>query len=175
MNLPPESNWHKNPEIIDMNVQPIVDGGLQGPCKSYPVIEPVKPVVDEQPKEEENFPINDSLLVGDGCSASALPPPQAPSSVSYPIIDLTDVDLAEASRSSTPLISVPTSSEEISDKDVVEQTLLKELEEMGFKQIDLNKEILRKNEYDLEQSVDDLCGVAEWDPMFELQEMVSYT
>lgn len=28
------------------------------------------------------------------------------------------------------------------------------------------------NEYDLEQSVDDLCGVSEWDPILEeLQEM----
>ncbi|KAJ6882302.1 protein NBR1 [Populus alba x Populus x berolinensis] len=43
---------------------------------------------------------------------------------------------------------------------------------MGFKQVDLNKEILRRNEYDLEQSVDDLCGFAEWDPILEeLQEM----
>lgn len=54
----------------------------------------------------------------------------------------------------------------------VEMSLLQELEEMGFKQVDLNKEILRKNEYDLEQSVDDLCGVAEWDPILEeLKEM----
>ena len=45
---------------------------------------------------------------------------------------------------------------------------------MGFKQVDLNKEILRMNEFDLEKSVDDLCGVAEWDPILEeLQEMVS--
>nr|BAD94926.1 hypothetical protein [Arabidopsis thaliana] len=50
--------------------------------------------------------------------------------------------------------------------------MLKELEEMGFKEIDLNKEILRDNEYNLEQSVDALCGVSEWDPILEeLQEM----
>ena len=63
------------------------------------------------------------------------------------------------------------------DKDAVEQSLLKELEEMGFRQVDLNKEILRMNDYNLEQSVDVLCGVAdaEWDPILEeLQEMVSY-
>ena len=30
------------------------------------------------------------------------------------------------------------------------------------------------NEYDLEKSVDDLCGIAEWDPILEeLQEMVN--
>ncbi|GJN21472.1 hypothetical protein PR202_gb08950 [Eleusine coracana subsp. coracana] len=53
-----------------------------------------------------------------------------------------------------------------------EEKLLKELEEMGFKQVDLNKEILRQNNYNLEQSVDDLCGVNEWDPLLaELEEM----
>ncbi|KAF3436927.1 hypothetical protein FNV43_RR19680 [Rhamnella rubrinervis] len=54
----------------------------------------------------------------------------------------------------------------------VENILLKELAEMGFKQVDLNKEILRLNEYNLEQSLDDLCGVSEWDPILEeLHEM----
>ncbi|WVZ74786.1 hypothetical protein U9M48_022922 [Paspalum notatum var. saurae] len=53
-----------------------------------------------------------------------------------------------------------------------EEKLLRELEEMGFRQIDLNKEILRQNNYNLEQSVDDLCGVNEWDPLLaELEEM----
>ncbi|XP_071728185.1 protein NBR1 homolog [Rutidosis leptorrhynchoides] len=45
-----------------------------------------------------------------------------------------------------------------------EQALLNDLEKMGFKQLDLNKEILKKNNYDLEKSIDDLCGVSsEWD------------
>ncbi|RCV07092.1 hypothetical protein SETIT_1G216500v2 [Setaria italica] len=53
-----------------------------------------------------------------------------------------------------------------------EEKLLRELEEMGFRQIDLNKEILRQNNYNLELSVDDLCGVNEWDPLLaELEEM----
>ncbi|KAI3933170.1 hypothetical protein MKW92_003643 [Papaver armeniacum] len=42
----------------------------------------------------------------------------------------------------------------------VEESLLKELADMGFKEIDLNREILRLNEYNLEQSLDDLCGVS---------------
>ncbi|CAN1136377.1 Protein NBR1 homolog [Linum perenne] len=57
--------------------------------------------------------------------------------------------------------------------DEVEKLLLKNLEEMGFKQINLNKEILRLNQYDLEQSLNDLCGVADWDDstLQELEEM----
>ncbi|KAJ0755152.1 putative PB1 domain, Zinc finger, ZZ-type, UBA-like superfamily, immunoglobulin-like protein [Helianthus annuus] len=61
-------------------------------------------------------------------------------------------------------------SREVSEQQ--EQALVKELEEMGFKQLDLNTEVLRMNDYDLEKSIDDLCGVLEWDPMLdELQEM----
>ncbi|KAK4844679.1 hypothetical protein QYF36_023105 [Acer negundo] len=181
LNLPPESNRSKGPEIIDANVQPIVDGGFQESRNpSYIITEPVEPVVDEQPKKEQeqdmNFPINDSLLVGHNASASAAPPPPTPwasSTVSYPIIDLC-VDEAPADASPATPTAVPTSPEEMDDKDAVEQSLLKELEEMGFRQVDLNKEILRMNEYNLEQSVDVLCGVvdAEWDPILEeLQEM----
>lgn len=177
MNFPPESTRSNGAEIIDVNVRPIVDGGFQEPCNN----EPSKPGVEQPKKEQEmNFPINDSLLVGHGgASASAPPSPlphsQATSTVSYPIIDLTESEVDETPHPAVTFSCLPASSEEIrSDKDAVEQTLLKELEEMGFKQVDLNKEILRMNEYDLEQSVDDLCGVSEWDPILEeLQEMVS--
>jgi len=56
----------------------------------------------------------------------------------------------------------------------VEEALLKELEAMGFKQVDLNKEVLRMTDYNLEQSIDELCGVLDWDPLLEeLHEMVS--
>ncbi|KAH0464396.1 hypothetical protein IEQ34_007182 [Dendrobium chrysotoxum] len=64
-----------------------------------------------------------------------------------------------------PLIDIPSftnpPSDALAEEDMVEQTLLRELEEMGFKQIDLNKEILRQNQYDLEQSLEDLCGFIE--------------
>ncbi|TVU15586.1 hypothetical protein EJB05_39116 [Eragrostis curvula] len=49
----------------------------------------------------------------------------------------------------------------------MEEKLLRELEELGFRQVDLNKEILRQNKYDLEQSVRDLCGICDWDPIVE--------
>lgn len=181
MNVPPESTRSNGAEIIDVNVRPIVDGGFQEPSNSFSVKEPAKPGVEQPKKEQEmNVPLNDSLLVGHGgASASAPPPPlprsEATSTVLYPIIDLAESEADETSHPTVSFTGLPTSSEEIrSDKDAVEQTLLRELEEMGFKQVDLNKEILRMNEYDLEQSVDDLCGVSEWDPILEeLQEMVS--
>ena len=58
------------------------------------------------------------------------------------------------------------------EADSVEMTL-GALESMGFKQRDLNLELLKKNEYDVQRTVDDLVMAAEWDPMLEeLEEMV---
>ncbi|XWS51617.1 hypothetical protein CRYUN_Cryun12cG0192300 [Craigia yunnanensis] len=127
-------------------------------------------------------------IIDQGVSAPAFPRTPS-SSVSYPIIDLSEAAIAGPSELTAPdicrqapppaicvqapstAISVQAPSEEDSEN-AVEQTLLKKLEDMGFKQVDLNKEILRMNEYDLEKSVEDLCGVAEWDPILEeLQEM----
>ncbi|KAJ0531964.1 hypothetical protein HanRHA438_Chr09g0374201 [Helianthus annuus] len=54
-----------------------------------------------------------------------------------------------------------------------EHALVKELEAMRFKNLDLNKEILRMNNYNLDKSIDDLCGILEWDPILdELREMM---
>ncbi|GJN02588.1 hypothetical protein PR202_ga19952 [Eleusine coracana subsp. coracana] len=53
-----------------------------------------------------------------------------------------------------------------------EEKLLRELEELGFGQADLNKEIIRQNKYDLEQSVRDLSSLGDWDPLLgELSEL----
>jgi next to BRCA1 gene 1 protein len=76
-----------------------------------------------------------------------------------------------ASAPASASVSVP--SEPFDRDGETEEKLLRELAEMGFKEVDLNKEILRQNNYNLEQSVDDLCGVNEWDPLLaELEEMV---
>lgn len=116
-----------------------------------------------------DLPNNETLLVAGGKPESATP--EASSPVTDPAVDLSEVDPVA--------ISVPQSSDmedspmlEVNNgTDEVEQTLLKELENMGFTQVDLNKEILRKNEYDLEEALNELCDT-EWDPMLaELQEM----
>lgn len=93
-------------------------------------------------------------------------PASASPSVLYPIIDMNgessikDDDYGKRE------------SDQVRRENEVEETLLKELEAMGFEQVDLNKEVLRANEYDLERSVDDLCGVVGWDPILEeLKEM----
>eukprot|EP01018_Ginkgo_biloba_P010113 Gb_08608 [translate_table: standard] len=74
-----------------------------------------------------------------------------------------------ASKQQKTLLSVGTGASDINE---VEQSLLHELEDMGFNQITLNAELLRKNNYDLQKTVDDLCSAAQWDTILEeLQEM----
>ena len=73
----------------------------------------------------------------------------------------------------TTLPAVATLGETSIGVNSIEQTLLKELEEMGFMETQLNREILRANDYDLEKALNEICGSSEWDPILEeLQEMV---
>ncbi|KAJ6339714.1 hypothetical protein OIU77_007623 [Salix suchowensis] len=172
LNESPKYSGSKCPGVLDMNAQPAVDGCFLEPQSNTSLSEPVAPMVDEQPRSQElKFPIDDALLIGHGVSASA--PPQAmPSSVPalYPVIDISET--VPASTELLPYADASTSSEGVIFENAREKALLKELKEMGFKQVDLNMETLRRNEYDLEQSVDDLCGVSDWDPILEeLQEM----
>jgi len=127
-------------------------------------------VGETQAVEKEN------LLVGE--AHPAIPHGHSPSSSSssFNMVDFPSMPAVEvlSGGSSSTTKDVPVPLQEDIEKNDVEITMLKELEEMGFKEIDLNKEILRDNEYNLEQSVDALCGVSEWDPILEeLQEMVS--
>ncbi|KAL8529962.1 hypothetical protein ACS0TY_007146 [Phlomoides rotata] len=172
LNLPPVGSSLTGTEIITVEPEPMVED-----CQPVVVDNSEKAVEFGKPDadQELKFPINDSLLVGNGASTSACAP------VSYPIIDLSDASYLIPVRTYTPpppppppppsLPSAPVGQSAVEDEaeNEVEEKLLRELEEMGFKQIDLNKEVLRLNKYDLEQAVDDLC---EWDPILdELQEM----
>lgn len=111
--------------------------------------------------EHHNFPTTDEFLVGNRAAVmSSSQCDSSSSSVVYPIVDMSAVAAA--------------SSESVDSCIELESFLLKELEWMGFKQVDLNKQVLRKNGYNVEKSLDDLYGVAEWDPILEeLCEMVS--
>lgn len=144
LNLPPESNnGRTGVGMIDVNVEPL-DNGSSESSSTLTSEESVKSVEFAPSGLTQSMP---------------LPVPIIPAAVVPPTTFSSFIDI--------PSAEVPAT-----DGNRVEQTLLKELEDMGFKQIDLNKEILRQNEYDLEQSVDDLCDYAEWDPLLnELQEM----
>nr|KYP70219.1 hypothetical protein KK1_009430 [Cajanus cajan] len=178
LNIPLDVSGCKGPQVIDINVQPIEDDTfLQTSIPNAP-IEPVNQMVDMEPRLglENESPTNEATFVGPAASAPATS--VAPSSVSYPIIDLAERALAVPPNQQSSNVDVTSTSLGIGGIPTsVEESLLKDLAEMGFKEVDLNKEVLRKNDYDLEQSLDDLCSVdvsviSEWDPILEeLQEM----
>jgi next-to-BRCA1 protein 1 len=94
-------------------------------------------------------------------------------SVPLPVLDLSRGHIA-VSASAPSLVGSETFfvGKETEDRNAVEQTLLHELEDMGFNQTMLNAELLRKHNYDLQKTLDDLCSASEWDPILEeLQEM----
>ncbi|XP_010534154.1 PREDICTED: protein NBR1 homolog [Tarenaya hassleriana] len=167
---------------LNLNASPDEDSSSE-----VSILEALTPIADLKPKVEES-----EAMEKNGLRIGKVPPPishpkHAPSSSSSQIIDLTElIAPAKASHGPSSSKEIPISFDKCKEvsgseqdlltgldgKNDVEQALLKELEEMGFKEIDLNKEILRKNEYNLEQSVDALCGVSDWDPILEeLQEM----
>lgn len=169
LNLPPESNAS---ESIPINVEPIaVDGRLPVPEPFNRPTDLVEPLVVPLPTEDQDFdfPINDTLLV----SSTTAYLDGGHTTVSYPTVNSSALLPVVASLSPpTPPAVVESSTGASGEQDGVEQVLLLELEEMGFNQVNLNKEILRMNDFNLEQSVDALCGVSEWDPLLEeLQEM----
>ncbi|PSR95895.1 hypothetical protein CEY00_Acc22029 [Actinidia chinensis var. chinensis] len=172
LNLPPDSSGITGPEMGSVEVEPMLEeDSLYKPTTNSGMVEDfVGLIVNDRPLDQDlNFPVNDTLLVGGVSNSATL---EAPTSVTYPVIDLSEVAPVVLSRAPSPSAELPASAPGASENNDVEQSRLRELEEMGFKQVDLNKEILRMNEFDLEKSVDDLCGVAEWDPILEeLQEM----
>lgn len=149
LNFPPSSNI-----IADSETNMIVEDIIADFKISRPAMKLVEPVVDGNRNKGQE-------------SNSCISPSAAGSSISYPI-DLSEAPPAVTSAAPTSVAEVQASSQ-----DDIEMALLKELGEMGFKQVNLNKEVLRMNGYNLEQTIADLCGASEWDPMLEeLEEMV---
>jgi next-to-BRCA1 protein 1 len=106
--------------------------------------------------------------------AAAVPAPETiplPKSVSFAVPVSAPIVDAPASFPGHAPTNVPTSAlpgETINQK----EKLLRELVELGFGQVELNREMLRRNNYDLEESVRELCSLDDWDPLFgELNEL----
>ncbi|CAN6279050.1 unnamed protein product [Urochloa humidicola] len=147
---------------------------------SMPAAAPANPVLDVPMSSATAASYVPSVSVP--AAAPELLVPTEPSPVNVPILPTTVPVSAPAPTSAPtsapasvpvpPPVASAVAPEPFDTDGHNEEKLLRELEEMGFRQIDLNKEILRQNNYNLEQSVDDLCGVNEWDPLLaELEEM----
>lgn len=183
LNLPPASSSLADLGIISVDPEPVLEPSLPSDNSKKIVESSSQPNTENELK----FPINDSLLVGSNGAGSSSAPSSASGSISYPIVDFSGMLPLPSKYSPSEYPPMPISMvppppppvvqdkvlESVDEKSLMEERLLMELEMMGFKKVDLNKEVLRMNDYDLEKSVDDLCGVADWDPILEeLQEMV---
>ncbi|GAA0138610.1 hypothetical protein LIER_00321 [Lithospermum erythrorhizon] len=164
-------------ESIDFPIpEPTLDQSLPEPNLTNASVETIEPVVNLQVSKEQEakFPIDDSLLIG-GNKYNPWHSGQT-SSVSYPAI----IDPYEEDESTVyaPSGMAILASDEVNanvNAQTEEEKLLKELEVMGFKHADLNKEALQMNNYDLEKTIDDLCCGSEWDPILEeLEDMGFY-
>lgn len=126
---------------------------------------PMMEKVTNIPKRDQglNLPTEFTPLVAGAELNSGLCEASLP--LKFPAANMSKVEPTSLSVQPNPDAGVPNSMVGVvQGTDVVEQSLLQDLEDMGFKQVDLNKKILRKNDYDLEQTLDDLC---KWDPILK--------
>jgi next to BRCA1 gene 1 protein len=109
--------------------------------------------------------------------AAAMPAPETiplPKSVSFAVPVSAPIVDAPASFPGHAATNVPTSALPDGTINQKEEKLLRELVELGFGHVELNKEMLRRNNYDLEESVREICSLDGWDPLFgELNELVT--
>jgi next-to-BRCA1 protein 1 len=127
-------------------------------------------VVDTAKTQEENTAVENSELGNFSMVnmpfITEIPVEQVEDTVSPRVAFAVDDEPAEAEKYSEM--------KKTAEEDSLEMTL-GALESMGFKQRDLNQELLKKNDYDVQRTVDDLVMAAEWDPMLEeLEEMGFY-
>jgi next-to-BRCA1 protein 1 len=126
-------------------------------------------VVDTGKTQEENTAVENSELGNFSMvnmpTVTEIPVEQVEDKVAPRVAFAVDDESAESEKQEM---------RKAAEADSVEMTL-GALESMGFKQRDLNEELLKKNEYDVQRTVDDLVMAAEWDPMLEeLEEMGFY-
>ncbi|KAL9269472.1 Histone deacetylase 6-like protein [Drosera capensis] len=99
--------------------------------------------------------------------------PVATPPVADPMVPSTPAIFPEGPAAVSGPVEVAQTTSDNADE-MLERVLLKDLEEMGFTEVSLNKKILRINKYDMERSVENLCGYVDvnWDPLLEdLEEM----
>ncbi|KAG0455414.1 hypothetical protein HPP92_024706 [Vanilla planifolia] len=177
-NTLPESSQTNHPFTIDVNSEPMDCIPAEPAPPASSLLELAKPVSHntsiptQQAGSSASQPSNDHPNSSPKDSQPCLIEIPASSSQDlYPLIEMPE-DVIDIPSSSNPPENIHPPSDALIEENPVEQTLLRELEEMGFKQDDLNKQVLRRNQYDLERSLEDLCDYSEWDPLLnELQEM----
>ncbi|CAO2035452.1 unnamed protein product [Urochloa humidicola] len=153
----PRSTWPNR--LASETMEPKESAPVPSDTSSAPAaVEPVQiPVTNVT---AEAAPAPEAILLPKPAPAPAPAPVSAPSPasaaapVSVPVVAV-----------APPVLAAPLPEEAEAVNHLLEEQMMRELEVLGFLKADLNKQILRQNNYDLEQSVVDLCGFNEWDPL----------
>lgn len=185
LNQLPEANSTKLPFTVDINSLPTEPlFGWPGSFRETMKLEESEPAPSDLSSvptavEPVQIPVTDvsaeSLLVSisggvPAFEAIPLPNPVPMPTASSPVPDVAHVSMPAPTAAIAPVPAAPLPEQMIIH---LEEKLMAELKGLGFTQADLNKQILRQNNYDLEQSVVDLCGYNEWDALEEFSELVS--
>lgn len=165
--LDPEIPEEQKPQVDAVSVFPETVGYVIPPVQ----IEESKDFEDDDVKvQEENIAVENSELGN------------------FSMVDMPNVELAPVTNIAEPAVEnvelpklIDVQDESYTEKDRVRfdaeadsvELMLGTLEAMGFNQRSLNLEVLKKNSYNMQRTLDDLVMAAEWDPMLEeLEEMV---
>lgn len=158
-------------EAVSAFPEPVVYPGIIGEAIPPVQFEESKDFEDDDVKvQEENIAVENSELGNFSMVDMPIVVLEPVTSIAKPdvenvelpkVIDVQDGSFTEKDRVRSD-----------AEADSVE-VMLGTLEAMGFSQRSLNLEVLQKNNYDMQRTLDDLVMAAEWDPMLEeLEEMV---
>ncbi|CAL5068451.1 unnamed protein product [Urochloa decumbens] len=167
----PRSTWPNR--LASETMEPKESEPVPGDMPFAPAaVEPVQiPVtnVTASPAEAAAVPAPEAVLPPNPVQAPA--PAPAPVSAPAPAPSAAPVCAPVVAVAPPPVLAAPLPEEAVDH--LLEEKMMSELEVLGFMKADLNKQMLRQNNYDLEQSVVDLCGFNEWDPLEGFSELGS--
>lgn len=162
-----------------------IDGGVAVSSLSMPSIINKEDVEADEQQGEENselgvFSIVEKPLmenatngenVGECELLTAVPPHEEVLKAVSQVVSELQVDHVEG-MASGKLMSVGTALAQKDMQILLQETALEKLESMGFVQGDLNIELLQRNDYNLQQTIDDIVTSSGWDHMLkDLQEL----
>ncbi|CAN6268244.1 unnamed protein product [Urochloa humidicola] len=158
----PRSTWPNR--LASETMEPKESAPVPSDTSSAPAaVEPVQIPVTNVTAEAALASMPAAVLAPE---AILLPKPApAPVSAPAPASAAAPVSVPVVAVAPPSVLAAPLPEEAEAVNHLLEEKMMSELEVLGFLKADLNKQILRQNNYDLEQSVVDLCGFNEWDPL----------
>jgi hypothetical protein len=173
----PEVEYAQVPEVEYSQVpEPVEYAQVPEPFE-YPVAIPPVQIEESKDFEDDDVKVQEENIAVENSELG-----------NFSMVDMPNVELAPVTSIAKPDVEnvelpkvIDVQDGSFTEKDRVRsdaeadsvEVMLGTLEAMGFNQRSLNLEVLKKNKYDMQRTLDDLVMAAEWDPMLEeLEEMV---